>query len=354
MRRTSGKFAAATIGFVLIVVSLCNGAGLFFTRHAAAAGMGARSLELSDSTAGHSGVTYNISFKLTTPGTLGSIELQFCANSTFPTDPCVPPAGLDASSAPLAVQSGISGFLKSSSSTANDIILTRPPAPSAAVTANTRFNNMTNPNSSGSYYLRVITYASNDASGPLIDNGGMAFAMNSTVNVSVEVPPYLMFCVGVTITGFGCNAISGAYIDLGELSPAHTSNGQTQFLTATNAKNGYNVRVTGTTMTSGNDEIPALQALHSAQPGISQFGINLRANASPHVGANYIGPGVGTPTANYNHPNAYFYHDGDVVATSNFADDFRKYTVSYIVNVAASQPPGIYASTFTYICLANF
>lgn len=339
----------------VLVVSLSL-IGLWpFTRgQVAAAYLGTRYLELSDSTAGTSGVTYNVSFHITTAGTLGSIEVEFCSNSTFPSDPCTAPTGLDASGVVFSQESGVGGFSVSPTSTQNDIILTRPPSPTSSVTATLRFDNITNPTDTGSYYVRVLTYPTNDATGSPTDTGGMAFAINSAVNVSVEVPPYLLFCTGDTITGTDCSNVSGDFIDLGGLSAVRTSSGRSQMAVATNGKNGYSISVTGTTLTSGNNVIPALSTDTTPQTGVSQFGINLRANTNPNIGANPTGGGTGMPTINYNQPNLYKYSDGDIVATSTSVEEYRQYTVSYIVDISKSQPAGIYASTFTYVAFANF
>lgn len=320
----------------------------------AAAELGTRSLEMSDESSGKQGVTYNVSFHITTPGTLGSIEVEFCSNSTFPTDSCTAPAGLDATNASFSLETGVSGFTMSPASSANDIVITRPPAPITAVTATLRFDNITNPTSAGSYYVRVLTYPTSDATGPWTDNGGMAFAINPAVNVSVQVPPYLLFCTGNTISGADCGNVSGDFIDLGGLSTGHTSSGQSQMAIATNGKNGYNISVTGTTLTSGNNIIPALSSDTAPQPGISQFGINLRRNSNPAVGADPTGAGMGVPTTSYDQPNLYKYNNGDVIATASSVEEYRQYTVSYIVNISKSQPPGIYASTFTYVAFGNF
>ncbi len=98
-------------------------------------------------------------------------------------------------------------------------------------------------------------------------------------------------------------------------------------------------------------------ALNQSSPsvfGVNQFGINLRANSAPNVGSDPIGPGVCTITPNYNIPNRFFFGSGDTLVTSNQSSDYRVYTVSYITNVANGQAPGIYDTTLSYICLANF
>jgi hypothetical protein len=121
----------------------------------------------------------------------------------------------------------------------------------------------------------------------------------------------------------------------------------------TNAGFGYAVSVNGNTMTSGNNFIPGVGTLSTSQIGQSQFGINLRANSTPSVGADPSG-GSGIPTANYNSPNRFTFNSGEVIASSTFVSDNEKYTVSYIVNINTAQPIGIYNTTLTYLCTATF
>jgi hypothetical protein len=353
MRHGSSKFIIVLLGCALLMASFVNGAG-FYAPHASAAQLQNRSLEISDSSAGAHDVSYNVTFSIVTAGTIGSIEIQFCSNSTFLTDPCVAPFGLDANNVVLASQSMSPGFAISPDSSVNNIILSRLPVAASAGPANFRFTNLINPTNPGSYYVRVLTHSSNDASGPSTDSGGMAFALNGAVNVSTEVPPYLAFCTGTNIIGTDCSTSSGDYIDLGEFSPARTSGGQTQMVAATNAENGYNISINGTTLTSGNNTIPEMSTGGVPTLGSSQFGINLRANTNPSVGANPSGPGHGVAAVNYDQPNQYRYKSGDTVADSSTADDYRKYTITYMVNVSKNQAVGVYASTFTYVALANF
>ena len=351
----SERFSASLYWvFVLLFVSATlSGAGLVFQKKVSAAEMGYRSLQMSDSEPGKTGVTYNISFQITTPSTLGSIEFEFCSNSTFPSDVCDVPTGMDLSSAGFNQEAGISGFTISSQ-TSNEIIITRPPAPITAVNANVIFTNITNPANEGSYYLRVMTYPTTDASGQYTDNGGMAIAINSPINIRTKVPPYLLFCTGNTISGIDCTTASGDFVELGQLLSTRASSGQSQMVVATNAQNGYSITATGNTLTSGNNTIPPLPVDTPSQVGVSQFGINLRANSNPSVGADPFGPGGGMPTADYDQSNLYHYANGDVVATNGTVEAGRKFTVSYLTNISKSQPAGIYASTFTYVAMGNF
>lgn len=298
--------------------------------------------------------TYNLSFDTTTVGTLGSIRVEFCSNSPLIHRPCTIPAGFDISSATLVSQNGPGGFAIDSATNANTLIVSRTPSAVGIGTIELRFDNVTNPSSVGSYYARIYTYPTADGSGPESDAGGLAFAMTNEITLTAEVPPYLIFCTGLSITGLNCDTATGDYIDFGELSSKKASRGSSQMLVATNAANGYTVTASGTTLTSGNNEIKQLAPGDISRPGVGQFGFNLRANSTPAGGSDPVGPGTGTANTGYNQPNTYRFVNGESVASSSGPDDKRQYTVSYLVNIPATQPAGIYVTTITYVCLANF
>lgn len=298
--------------------------------------------------------TYNLSFEALTPGVLGSVRVDFCSNSPLVNRPCTSPVGFDVSQATLVSQAGPGGFSISSNTNASSLILTRTPASVPAGVIEFRVANVTNPSDTGSYYARIYTYPTADASGSESDAGGLAFVMTNEITLSAEVPPYLIFCTGLTITGLNCDTATGDYIDFGELSSKKASRGSSQMLVATNAANGYSITGSGTTLTSGNNEINQLFTGDISRPGVGQFGLNLRANSTPAGGGDPFGPGVGTANAGYNQPNVYRFVNGESVAGSPAPDDKRQYTVSYLVNIPNAQAAGIYVTTITYVCLANF
>jgi hypothetical protein len=297
---------------------------------------------------------YLLRFHLSTSGNLGSIDIQFCANDPLIGDPCTVPGGFDAGATVLASQTGPTGFSISGASTVNDIILTRPTSFAPASAASYEFTGITNPSAPGSYYVRVQTFPNSLAIGTASDYGGIAIAFLNQVAISAEVPPFLMFCTGLTIPGFNCANAAGDFIDFGELSSGRASSGSSKMLVATNAGSGYNITVDGPTMASGVNVINGLTTNDVSRPGIGQFGFNLRANTTPPDGSNPTGPGTGNPTAPYNQPNFYRLNSGDVIVTNAGPEDLREFTSSYIVNVPASQAPGIYVTTLTYIALATF
>ncbi|CAN5139847.1 hypothetical protein BH09PAT3_BH09PAT3_6880 [soil metagenome] len=312
-----------------------------------------RSLKLSNNQPGATS-TYAFSFQPTTLETIQIIHLEVCANDPFPGTACTAPVGFDASNAVLASQTGDIGFSISPDSTANKIVLSRAPFSSNGQQDSYTFTNVVNPSDEGSYYVRLQTYQDSDTSGEANHYGGIAFAIENGIDVSAVVPPYLLFCAGVTVNGFNCNNVVGDYVNFGEFSSRQVSQGTTQMLAATNAIDGYTIRVTGTTLTSGNNIIPNLVGADTARPGTSHVGMNLRANSTPQGGTDVTGAGSGTPTNGYNQINFYRFNSGDVIAASPTSDDARKYTATYMVNVARGQSPGVYVSTLTYLALGSF
>jgi hypothetical protein len=297
--------------------------------------------------------THNYTFTLASAGNVGSIEFEYCINSPFVGQPCTFPTGFSASAAVLDNQNGETGFSISGISTSNRLVLTRTSASSSAIPVSYSFSNIVNPEAPiSTVYVRIATYSTEDATGPTLDEGAVAFASNENVIVEGYVPPFLTFCVGVTVAP-NCTAFSGRLLDFGELRFNAARYVASQFAVSTNDPGGYSTMVTGPTMTSGNNTIDAITAPRPSLPGTSQFGMNLRSNSSPPIGADPVGAGTGTVSTGFNQPNRFFY-DNQVVVQSPVPSDFNTFTVSYLVNVPRGQKPGIYSTTLTYIASAAF
>jgi len=298
--------------------------------------------------------THTIRFTLNTNATLGSMQFQYCENDPFIGTPCTAPAGLNVTGAILSSQTGETGFSVHNSTTANNLIISRTPAVTPGNPVQYVFSNITNPSvQSSSIYVRISTYASNDASGSITDSGGTVFSTAGNFGTSAYVPPLLYFCVGLTVTG-NCSTYTGNGIDFGELSSKEVKYGTSQAAAATNDSDGYRIYSLGTTMTSGNNEIPRLESQFPSVAGIGQFGINLRDNNNPDAGEDISGNGSGAVLSNYDTPNQFMFEPGDAVAESTISTDFNKYTMTYIVNRSPSQPAGIYVATITYLAVAQF
>lgn len=318
-----------------------------------AADFTSRRLDLSDSNPAIA-ADHTLSFEYVTGANTGSLLIEYCATSPLFAVACVPPVGLDLTTGTLSSETGETGFSIDAASTANTYLLTRVPAVVTPQPASYLFTGVTNPDNPGSYYVRFSSYASVDASGARIDEGGLAWTVQDPVNFTTFVPPVLLFCLGTSIPTNSCSSATGDNIDFGDFSTASTAQGTTQMLAATNGVGGYNITISGTTMTSGNNVIPGLAAPAASAQGTSQFGINLRDNSVPNIGSNVSGVGAGSPRPDYNTPNQYKFVDGDVVASSAISTDINRFTTSYIVNISPDQKAGVYATTLTYIAFANF
>lgn len=298
--------------------------------------------------------THSFQFTFASAASTGSLAFQYCDSPVFDYT-CNAPAGINVTAASISSQSGNTGFsVDAVNTTSNRLVLTRTPAVAATVASQYVIASITNPSTAGqSIYVRITTYASTNGTGSFIDNGAVAFAMVSPFDIGANVPPFLQICVAITVAP-DCSTTSGDRINLGTLSSNSVKAGTSQFSVGTNSVSGYTVFVQGTTMTSGNNAITALSSQTPSFPGNNQFGINLRDNSNPDVGTDPFGSGSGAPTASYNTPNLFKYTSGDSIAQSTLPSDYNRMTISYIVNVSSSQPPGVYASTFTYLATATF
>lgn len=314
-----------------------------------------RSITMSDSTVSASNVDYKVDIDIFNNVSIGSLVVEFCDNDPFAGTACVVPSGLDASAVVIGGQSGILNFSVDGLTNANRVVLSRPAAANYGP-GNIRFelSNMVNPDSVRTFYARITTHASLDGTGAYNSHGGIALMTSTNFNLTAEVPPYLLFCSAISFSGFDCNSATGYFTDFGEFSTNATSATTSQLVVGTNADFGLTISMTGNTLTSGNNVIPAMATLAGSSVGTSQFGVNFRANSNPAVGTDVVGPGGAIVAPNYNNVNQYKFTSGDTVITANDVVDYRKFTASYIVNVNSAQAPGIYNTTITYICLANF
>jgi hypothetical protein len=328
--------------------------GVLFSANVHADFLQNRSLTISDSIISAGNASYVIGFNRPNTGMIGSFELEICSNDPLPESPCTVPGGFSFASSAISTQTGITDFSISPLSTSNKLIFSRTPDVAVSGYMSISLSGVANPSSKGSYYARIQTFVSDDATGVYADKGGLAFAITESFNITTEVPPFLYFCVAKDIPGLSCALAIGNFIDLGELSSSAANTGYSQMLIATNANNGFAISVIGTPPTSGNDVISAMPILDSSQPGNNQFGINLTANVTPGVGQLPAGPGTSVPNVSYNTPNFFKFVSGDALVNSNTTSDYRKFTVSYIVNRQISQNPGIYNTAILYVALANF
>src|SRR6266404_4877888 len=192
--------ASLAVSFLIIFINYNS---------AAASELQNRSVQLSSYTPSAISA-YQFGFVVPSTSILGSIVFDYCSNSALLADPCTAPAGLDVSSANLSSQSGNTAFsIDSADTTVNKLVIKRVALVGSIITSTYNFSNITNPSTIGTtVFVRISTYSSTDGTGPLNDNGTVAFVTASHFTVGAFVPPFLKICVGVSVAP-DCSSLSG-------------------------------------------------------------------------------------------------------------------------------------------------
>lgn len=330
-----------------------------------AAQITARSLTLADSGAGAT-TTHAFAFTLPTTGNVGSILFEYCTTAS---GACTKPTGLTTTSATLAAQSGTgaTGFSIFNTNDGAPYITRSASSITGGVAVSYTLGAVVNPSAVNSqFWVRISTYASTDTTGGSTDTGVVAADTTQVITVTGTMPESLVFCVGTS--GTDCGSMTGSAVALGTFSPTASNVGTSVMSASTNAGSGYSIVLSGTTLASGINTIPAMgtQTLNSSAcspsctsaTGTSQFGTNVRANnvssAGGAFGADVSGTGTGAGVGGYNTANAFRFFTGDSVASVAGATKANLFTNSYLVNVGGDQTAGVYTATLTYTCTATF
>ena len=347
-----------------------------------------RAIEMSDSTASATNVTYHVSFNTIATGNTQAFIVDFCDNSPILNDTtCNTPGGFTLTASPtVSGQSSTAGCSVATFTTVSTLNSNRTLELSAGSAVNFTVSScavsfdittVTNPNTADhSFYARVYTWdttghangytagTSYGAAGNL-DAGGIALSTASNINVTGKVQEQLTFCVYQTSCGTPANVTLGTN---GVLSTTNSYvDKNAKYDIQTNASSGAIVRVKGPTLTSGANTIAAITgspALYSA--GTSQFGMctyqSAGANLTPN--ANYIGTNGGndcTSTAQGSNGDgsAKFYYNG---AGSTYGDPMSSEAagtsstgiIAMLGSTSATQVAGIYTTTLVMIATGTF
>ncbi len=336
-----------------------------------AAQIAPRSLLVSSTAAGSTGVQYDFNFTVPNNATLiQSVDIQVCDQAIGPCTTTGAASGFNAAASSLNGQPiGLgTGGAWSTANTQYAFKLTRGSATSAPSGNQTiSLVNVTNPSAVNvtGVYFRITTYSDAGYVTP-VDAGVTVAVVASQISVSGTMPESLVFCVGTS--GTDCSNMTGSAVSLGTFTPTGTNIGTSIMSASTNAASGYKITLAGTTLTSGLNTIPAMgtQTQDSStcavscnsSIGIGQYGVNVVANNVPSAGgafgASVSGPGTGAAFGGYGVANFFRFYTGDTVAEVPTVSDTNLYTASYLVNVGGSQAAGVYTATMTYICTGNF
>lgn len=315
-------------------------------------------------------VKHLFSFTIPSTATVGSIKFSYCTSAS---GTCTTPTGLVTTAATLGAETSVTGF-SMVNTTNGSPYLTRTASsagPNAAVTY--RLDNVTNPTTTNqTFFVRIATYPTTDTSGAATDAGTVTGSTASQILLDGTMPESLVFCAGGTISLTGgvpdCATATSGAVSFNQLfSPTDTATASSQMAASTNAGAGYAITVNGPTLTSGSNTVAPMATTTTGVHGVSQFGMNLKANtvatSTTPVGTE-VAPAAnatnyrGQAFTNYDTIDNFKFVSGDAVAKSDNGgaggSDAQIFTASYMVNVPGSQPAGTYTTTLTYICTPTF
>jgi hypothetical protein len=146
-------------------------------------------------------------------------------------------------------------------------------------------------------------------------------------------------------------------INFGNFTASNATTATTTFTILNYTTYGYVAQIIGSPPTNGATTLSAMSTTGPSVAGTSQFGINLVANTSPvSVGANPDNGqfGYGTVASNYATPNSYRYVSGETIAQATKNSGLTTYTITYLVNVPALTPGGVYTSNQTLVVTGTY
>lgn len=212
----------------------------------------------------------------------------------------------------------------------------------------------------------IITYdntnsinASNDASPYAIAILG---AFNDSGNITVAIIADDVVAVTSLVNQTISFALGANSVDLTTLSTTTVKTGSHTMTIGTNAPSGMAATVTGTTLTSSAPGTPTITACATnctdagaGGQGTEQFGINLKDNTTPNVGAEATGTSpIGVAATGYATVDSFKFVSGETIASSSGGINSTVFTISYIANISGATEAGTYTTNLTYTASGNF
>ena len=376
-----------------------------------------RSIQMTDSNPGVSGVQYKLTFTTgATAGTTQDLIIDFCGDSPLPTTSCsYTAANVPTFSSPTASAGTITAI--GTGSPVHTVQIKGLTIPGNATYTITITGGITNPSSAGSFYARVFTYPTNgsdayvpaNASGVVptegtpTDSGGIALSTTTPISITAKVQETMTLCTsggtaatmptptagftGLNCAGFTAPAITlggGTNYDVIDSSSIYRRSAWSQI--STNATNGYAIYMRannlcggGLTKAPATDAtcgIPAVNGGASSAlaiiAGTAAFGVDVEDGVaeSGGVGDNQA---VAPWSTNSNNPTNQFVMDdttsNNSVKTTNSpygskvidttaatVKQANSVTNEYKFGVTASPttPSGIYQQQFSLIAVGLF
>lgn len=350
---------------------------------AAAAQITSRSIELSNSTASATGVTYQINF--TSVGAAEAVLVDFCSDTPLIGEVCTAPTGFTVAS----VTESDADITSVVAEDANTLFIEGSVA--AATAKSFEVNAITNPSTVGPMYARIVTYATDltnaqaqytDATslGTYVDTGSVAVSITDGIGVSGDVLETLTFCASATaVTGTGCSAgVSAPTLALGEttgsvtaLSALAVSTGDIWTQLSTNASGGAVVSLKSGNACGGLKRVEAVgcDIAPAMQTGISASQAKVGVLAAPYTAQDLTLSATGTyqvvPASGYNGSTFVLNFNGttdgvaspygDPIFNTNNTQTSNKATqLTFGASISNTTPAGSYSNSYSLIATGTF
>lgn len=348
MIKTKMKLVSRQAYYVLVALVLVFA---YFPNTVSASAITTRSVTLSTSVSAATNVTYTFTFKLPSTNVLQSATFTPCTTAS---GSCTMPNLFSGTGSSISQPTGLGDAAGWSADSTGSVLRLKKTGNAAAPNATSTtvvFNGVTNPTiANGTFYIRIATFSGDDYITNPRDTGTVATSTAGQITVNANVDETLTFTL----------ATASITLSPNPLTSSTTGTGTSTMTAATNAQTGYTISYSGNTLTSGSNTLTAMAggaSILGNVSGNSQFGINLKANATPSVGSDpTTGSGaIGAPISGYGTADSFkFLATGDNIASASGPSNANTFTTSYIANIASTTPAGAYTTTLTYVATANF
>ncbi len=153
--------------------------------------------------------------------------------------------------------------------------------------------------------------------------------------------------------------LNSSSVAFGSLSSASTATGTATFSVLNYTSHGYSVYTEGATPSNGLHNLNGLTSGGGSTVGTEQYGINLKQNTTPPIGAEAVQVpsgsfSFGKASTGYDVADTFRYNNGEEIAESDQASGETDYTVSYIVNISTNTPGGTYTGNQSLVVVGTY
>lgn len=385
------RYSRAVVGLVFIILFTTLP---FLEGSASAALITSRSITMSNSTAGATGVKYELTFTpVTTETTTGALIVDFCSDTPIIGATCA----FANTTVPVVSSATTSAGTITFPGTNGHTILVNGLSWTGGTPYTITFSNVTNPTTVvSSFYARILTYATSTlaagyapatstglstTTGTYVDSGGDALATAQVISVTATVMEQLTFCVSGKVAGVApttCGTTTSPAVILGQggppivLSSGAVDTAPAYTLTSTNALHGVSVNMADTS-SSACAGLSSNSGVSCGIPAVNDTGSTLPSAATITAGTAAVGmcvtPGSGNTTAAqpYNSSGCTQYGMDNTTDSSNLLSTYGSPiitapgalnseldTLNFAATAANTTPAGIYTANYDLIATGTF